>query len=442
MKKVYLAFVALLIACLAASSAAQDALKFRDYMDAAATVDHFSGTVLVARRGHVIFQQAYGLADRAKNTSNTVATKYWIGSMSKPLTAVAVMALRDQGKIKLDDSICVYLAPCPDAWKSIKLTNLLTHSSGVADIVKFSDFMTFRAQPHTPQQLLELIASHPVTFEPGKKFEYSNSNFILLGAVIEKVTGKPYALFMKKTVFDPAGMKATGYDEKPPAGAAIGYVRDGENLRPADETAMSVRFSAGGLYSTVADLLSLNRALEAGKILKPATVQEMWTDRGNGYAYGWIPGEDEKKRHSVGHSGRIDGFASSMRLYPDEDLFIVVLSNMNGTNTERMTAVLSAIAHGEPFNMPRERKFITVAATKLAEYDGKYRLPWGLVLIVTHDGDHLFGRAEQEKKPTEWKAESESVFYVPPAELNIEFVKEKGKLTLVFDGNAKAEKVE
>ena len=422
--------------------AAQDAEKFREYMDAAARVDQFSGTVLVTLRDRVVFERAYGLADRAKKLPNARETKYWIGSMSKPITAIGVMALRDQGKLKLDESVCVYLAPCPESWKGIKIQNLLTHTSGLADIVKFPDFLAFRTKPHTPQQLVELIGSRAVTFEPGKKFEYSNSNFILLGAVIEKQTGGPYLAFMKKAVFNVAGMKTTGYDEKAPAGTAVGYVRDGDNFREAEETAMSVRFSAGGLYSKVDDLWALNRALQAGKVLKRSTVEEMWTDRGHGYGYGWMPDVDEKKRRSIGHSGRIDGFASSMRLYPNEDLFVAVLSNVNGTNTERMAGALAAIAHGEPFKMPRERKFVFVAAAKLAEYDGKYRLPWGLVLIVTHDGDHLFGRAEQEKKPTEWKPESETLFYVPPADLNIEFVKDGGKVTLVFDGQAKAEKVE
>lgn len=445
MRRCYLLVRPILMVWLLVASvlaAAQDVERFREYMDAATRVDHFSGTVLVASKDRVLFQQAYGLADRAKNVPNARETKYWIGSMSKPITAVAVMALRDRRKLRLEDSVCVYMAPCPEAWKDIKIENLLTHTSGVADIVKFPDFLTFRTKPHTPQQLVELIGSRAASFEPGGKFEYSNSNFILLGAVIEKVTGGPYITFMKKGVFGPAGMKATGYDEKPPRGTAIGYVRDGEGFRVAEETAMSVRFSAGGLYSTVDDLWALNRALQAGKVLKAATVEEMWTDRGHGYGYGWMPDVDEKKRRSVGHSGRIDGFASSMRLFPDENLFIAVLSNVNGTNTERMAGVLAAIAHGEPFKMPRERKFVVVPSSSLAEYDGKYRLPWGLVLVVTHDGDRLFGRAEQEKKPTEWKAESDTLFYVPPADLNIEFVKEGENVTLVFDGQAKAEKIQ
>jgi CubicO group peptidase (beta-lactamase class C family) len=289
--------------------------------------------------------------------------------------------------------------------------------------------------------MVELIASRPVEFTPGTKFVYCNSNFILLGVVIENASGKKYEANLTKTVLKPAGMKATGYERKVPGRMANGYVRDGESYRDPDPSAVSVRFSAGGLFSTTTDIMSLTRSLAAGKVLKSSTVTEMWTDRGHGYGYGWIP-DAENGRKSIGHTGRIDGFSSAFTYFPDEDLFIAVLSNVNGTNTERMSSSLVAIAHNESFKMPRERHFTTVSALTLEQYDGRYKLPWGLVLVVTHDGDHLFGRAEQEKKPTEWKAESETKFYVPPADIEIEFVKDTaGKVTLIFDGSAKAERL-
>jgi CubicO group peptidase (beta-lactamase class C family) len=168
--------------------------------------------------------------------------------MSKPITATAVMALRDEGKLKLDDSICIYLKPCPDSWQAINLTHLLTHTSGIPDVVKFPDYMTFRVQPHTPQQMVELIASRPVDFAPSTKFVYCNSNFILLGVVIQKVSGITYEEYLAKSVLKPAGMKSTGYEAKLPGPMANGYVRDGEGYRDPDPSAMSVRFSAGGLY--------------------------------------------------------------------------------------------------------------------------------------------------------------------------------------------------
>jgi CubicO group peptidase (beta-lactamase class C family) len=431
------------LACIAALAQAQDSpAKYREYLDAAANVDKFSGTVLIARRGRVILEQSYGLADRKANQPNTNDTMYRIGSMSKPITATAVMVLRDQGKLKLEDSICLYLSPCPDAWKAIKLTNLLTHTSGIPDVVKFPDYMEFRVKPHTPQQMMDLIASRPVDFASGAKFVYCNSNFILLGVVIEKASGMRYEKYLAKNVLAPAGMKHTGYEANLAGRMANGYVRDGDNYRDPDPSDMSVRFSAGGLFSTADDLLALTRALQAGTVLKQSTVTEMWTDRGNGYGYGWIP-DDEKGHKSIGHNGRIDGFASSFRLFQDDDLFIAILSNVNGTNTERMIGVLAAISHGEPFRMPKVRTFISVPAATLAQYEGRYKLPWGLVLVVTHEGDQLFGRAEQEKKPTEWKAESTTKFYVPPADIEIDFEKDaSGKMVLNFDGGAKAEKID
>src|SRR4051812_34725250 len=215
--------ILLCIACLAISVTAQDSPKFREYADAVARIEKFSGTVLVARKGVPAFEQSYGLADRSSNAPNTNATEYRIGSMSKSITGTAIMALRDQGKLKIEDSICVYVAPCPADWKPITLQHLLTHTSGVADIVKFPDFMEFRSKPHTPQQLVSMIAARPVEFAPGSKFVYSNSNFILLGSVIEKASGMGYEDFLKKNIFAKAGMKSSGYTKASP-GAAKGYV--------------------------------------------------------------------------------------------------------------------------------------------------------------------------------------------------------------------------
>ena len=430
-----------LLAFMAGAAWAQDAAKIREYMDAVAKVEKFSGTVLVARKGQVVLEQSYGLADRVSNSPNRNATKYYIGSMTKSITATGIMALRDQSKVKLDASICVYLAPCPEQWKPIQVQHLLTHTSGVADIVRFLDFMELRTKPHTPQQLVELLASRPTEFTPGAKFVYSNSNFILLATILQKVCGMPYEECLQKNVFREAGMTSSGNAASAGKGLAIGYMRDGDNYRQPDPSDTSIRFGAGSAYSTADDLMRLLRSLAAGKVLKPATVEEMWTDRGHGYGYGWFV-ENEHNRRAVGHNGRVDGYASSFRLFRDEDLVIVVLSNINGFNTERVSATLEAIEHGEPYKMPKERKFVSITAEKLAAYDGKYKLPWGLVLVVTHEGNQLFGRAEQEKKPTEWKAESETLFYVPPADINIEFVRDAaGKVTMVFDGSAKAERI-
>jgi CubicO group peptidase (beta-lactamase class C family) len=431
----------LLILFTAVAAREQDAAKIREYMDAAAKVEKFSGTVLVARKGRVVFERSYGLADRAKNLPNTNATRYFIGSMTKSITGTGIMALRDQGKVRLDASICEYLKPCPEQWKPMQVQHLLTHTSGVPDIVRFPEFMELRTKPHTPQQLVELFAAKPVEFAPGAKFFYSNSNFILLATILEKVCAMPYEDCLKKNVFSKAGMENSGNAGSAGKAWAVGYMREGDNYREPDPSDMSNRFGAGDGYSTADDLMRLLQRLAAGKVLKPATVEEMWKDRGHGYGYGWFV-ENDHNRRAIGHQGRVDGYTSSFRLFRDEDLVIVVLSNINGFNTERVSAALDAIEHGEPYKMPKKRKFVSIAAEKLAAYDGKYKLPWGLVLVVTHEGNQLFGRAEQEKKPTEWKAESDTLFYVPPADINIEFVKDAaGKITMIFDGSAKGERI-
>ena len=360
--------------------------------------------------------------------------------MSKPFTATAIMILRDQGKLSVDDPLCKFVSPCPEAWKPVLLKQMLNHTAGLPDVTKYPDYMEFRQKEFTPQQLVDLIAAHPMDFTPGAKFVYSNSNFIVLGYVVEKASGVQYESFLKKYVFGPAGMKSTGYLAETPGPMAKGYVREAEKYRDPDPSTMTVRFAAGGLYATVDDIDAFAHTLLAGKIVKPSTVEEMWTDRGNGYGYGWMP-DDTKGRKSVGHSGRVDGYTSTFEIYPDEKLFISVMSNVNGTGSERMVGTLSAIAHNEPFKMPHVRRFISVPEQTLAQYDGTYKMPWGLTLVVTHEGDKLFGRAVQEKKPTEWKAESETKFYVSAADIEITFEKDaSGKIVMDFDGAGNAKK--
>jgi len=383
------------------------------------------------------------MADRGKQVKNTIDTSFRIGSMTKSVTATAVLMLGpQQGPVRTGDSVCAYLKQCPEKWNAVRIEHLLTHTAGMPDIVKFPDFMEFRRKPHTPAQLVEKVASRPLDFAPGSKFVYSNSNFLVLGAVIERVSTMPYEAFLRKNIFGPAGMKHSGYLDSAAAKLAKGYVRDGSEFREADGSETSVRFSAGGLYSSARDLLRFVQALATGRLLTIAVTDEMWTDHGNEYGFGWFV-NNEKQRREVGHNGRVDGYSSSFRYFRDEDLFLVVLSNTEGTNTERMMQALSAIMHAESFKMPREHRFVQVKPDILEQYAGKYKLPWGLVLVVTREGDRLMGRAEQEKKSTEWKAESDTKFYVPPADIEIEFNKDaSGKYILNFDGAAEAVRVE
>ena len=163
--------------------------------------ESFTGAVLVARNGEVLFSQGYGLADRDKNLPNTPQTKYRLGSISKQFTAMAILVLQTQGKLTVQDPVCRYISECPDSWQDITIHHLLTHIAGIPDFTSFPDYETTRATPSSPLQTIARFQDRPLDFKPGEKWSYSNSNYILLGYIIETASGESYETFLQKNIF-------------------------------------------------------------------------------------------------------------------------------------------------------------------------------------------------------------------------------------------------
>ncbi len=248
--------------CLAPLARAEDlTTKFQQYMDAAVKVDGFSGSVLVSRGGETLFARGYGMANIELQVPNTPRTKFRLGSITKQFTAMAIMIIAEQGKLKLDDPIGKYVDDAPKTWKKVTLHHLLTHTSGIFDFTSDPDLEKLMSRPETLRSLIARFKDKPVNFPPGEKFAYCNSGYVLLGAVIEKVSGMSYEAFLRKSIFEPLGMKDTGYDhtETILPNRAAGYERVGDGLKNADYIHMSQPFSAGALYSTVEDLARWDR---------------------------------------------------------------------------------------------------------------------------------------------------------------------------------------
>lgn len=290
----------------------------------------FRGAVLAARQGEVIVSRGYGLADTDAATANTPQTRFRLGSITKPITALALLMLQAAGRVDVSQPVCAYLPECPAAWARITLHHLLSHTSGIPDFTRFADFTSTSSQPTTPADTLVRFADHPLDFAPGTAWGYSNSNYIVLGVVIEQVTGQPYASYVQEAIFAPLGMDDSGYDTME-EGLAVGYRPDG---RAAEFVHMSIPFAAGGLYSTVEDLYTLDRALVAGDLLPDDLRAQMWTAHAaipgpgpeQGYGYGWVIAEGPQGK-VVSHHGSIEGFSAGLRHYLEPDVLIVALSN-------------------------------------------------------------------------------------------------------------------
>jgi CubicO group peptidase (beta-lactamase class C family) len=406
------------------------AAKADEYCQAQVAVNHFSGSVLVARGDQVLFAKGYGLANIEHQVPNTPQTKFRLGSITKQFTAMAILILQEQGKLSVDDLVSKHIEGCPEAWKDVTIHHLLTHTSGIPSFTSLAGYGPSMPLPSSPAKTLDRVRDMPLEFTPGEKFAYSNSGYVLLGQIIEKVAGKPYEKFLPEAIFEPLGMKDSGYDFPAPIvpHRASGYRRIGDQLANAAYLDMTIPHAAGALYSTVEDLHRWSLALDAGKLIPSGAYEKMFTPAKGDYAYGWFVNK-QFGRQRIGHGGGINGFSTYIGRFPEEKLCVVVLSNMEGAASGSVAGGLAAIALGEKYDLPRERKFVTVDGAILDKYAGEYAIRPGLVLTISRDGERLIGQATGQGK-TELRAESETQFYVKEAEAEITFVNDDdGKVT-------------
>jgi len=308
------------------------------YAEELAGEDQFSGAVLVARHGKVLLQKAWGLANREAGTPNTPDTKFRIGSMNKMFTAVATLQLVEAGKLALDDPIGKHLPGYPNREAAAKVTvrHLLTHTGGTGDIFGL-EFERNRLALREHSDYVKLFGSRGLTHEPGARQEYSNYGFVLLGAIIEKVSGVSYYEYVRSKVFRPAGMTST--DSLPETedvpGRAVGYMRSGSAWVPNTETLPWRGTSAGGGYSTVGDLLRFAQALESGKLISQAMLAEATRPQREHYGYGFMV-QGEGPSRGYGHDGGAPGMNGALRVFPQRGYVVVSLSNLDPPAASRL----------------------------------------------------------------------------------------------------------
>jgi D-alanyl-D-alanine carboxypeptidase len=298
--------------------------------------DQFSGAVAIAKNGTTILSEASGMAEREKKIPNTVETKFRIGSMNKMFTATAILQLEQAGKLKLTETVGTYLTDYPNKDLASKVTihHLLTHTGGAGNIFG-PEFDKHRLELKTLQDYVKLYGSRGLDFEPGSKWDYSNYGFLLLGVIVEKVSGENYYDYVSKHIFAPAGMNSTGSvpEEQAVEGRSVGYMDDGNRgVKPNVDTLPYRGTSAGGGYSTVGDLVRFANALESGKLLDAAHVELLTKGkvdaRGSKYAYGFVD-EDVAGVRCFGHGGGAPGMNGDLKICPGPGYVIAVLANLN-----------------------------------------------------------------------------------------------------------------
>lgn len=300
----------------------------------------FNGGVLVAYRGRVIYREGLGYANAEWKERNGPTVRVRIGSVTKQFTAMLILQLLEEGKLRLDAPIRDYLPQYPrPAGDRVTIHQLLTHTSGIPDYVGLPLFQRVRNRTATrPEQFLAMFDSLPFEFVPGRRFSYSNSNYFILGAIIERLTGMPWAAALEARILGPLGLKQTGYDDGTAiiASRAEGYTQTLGGLRPAEFLDMSLMYSAAGMYSTLEDLWRWDRALEERKLLSEASYQLLEgmhvPAEGGFYGYGWLreripggPGGDSLT--TLSHAGGVPGFTTVNYRIPEDGVAIIWYDN-------------------------------------------------------------------------------------------------------------------
>jgi CubicO group peptidase (beta-lactamase class C family) len=314
----------------------------------ASAADEFSGAVIVAKNGKPIFSGAYGMADRAKKIPNTLETKFRIGSMNKMFTATATMQLVQEGKIEFEKPFGTYLADYPnkEMASSVTIHQLLTHTGGTGDIFG-PDFEKNRLELKTLQDYVKLYGVRGVKFPPGTKWEYSNYGFLLLGVIVQRVSGQDYYDYVREHIFKPAGMGSTDSlpEDVAVANRSVGYMKEdpSKGWQPNTETLPYRGTSAGGGYSTVGDLLAFANALESYRLLDEKYTNllvagKVETPGGNGrkYAYGFMESVSPDGVTCFGHGGGAPGMNGQLTICKGSRYTVAVLANLDPPAASRV----------------------------------------------------------------------------------------------------------
>lgn len=376
--------------------------RFSSYAEAASTLiapfvaaELFAGTVLVARDGEPWLRGGFGFANREWNVPHVPTGKFRLGSLTKQFTATAILQLMEQGQLALDDEIAQHYPEAPDAWRGVTLLHLLTHTSGIPSYTSIPGFFQrMRHVERTPREIIALTENMPLDFEPGTQFKYCNGGYVILGQVIEDLSGLTYENYVRENILFPLGLSNTGYEHHEPIvpERAQGYrLRDGK-VEHAAYLAMSLPYAAGSIYSTVDDLLAWQRALASAKPVGAASIDLMFRDHGHGYGFGWGIQRQFSRRQFV-HAGGINGFSVQLSHYPDEDLTIIVLANIQAAPVQKIARDLAALSFGA-----EAEPEVALDAALLADYVGLYRLGPNRVLRVTQDGARLFAEMDGQNR--------------------------------------------
>jgi CubicO group peptidase (beta-lactamase class C family) len=418
------------------NTVAQDFEKQIDEMlEAKYKPDIPGATALIARDGKVIYRKAFGLANLELNVPMKPESVFEIGSITKQFTAVSILILLEQNKLSLDDEITAFIPDYPTLGKSITVHHLLTHMSGVRS---YTDMASFREQARTdmtPVELIDVFKNEPMDFDPGEEWHYSNSGYILLGYMIEKVSGDSYADFIQENIFDKLEMKHSYYGSKSSLipNRASGYQPTETGYRNAEYLSMTLPYAAGSIMSTVDDLLIWNQAIRNNTLISKESKKMAFTNyllnngKATNYGYGWQPNE-LNGTPSIEHGGGIFGYNTMGVYVPSENVYVAVFTNANGNSPTALAVKMAAMAIGKPYN---QNKSVSLSSTQMEKWVGTYEFDNEVLRFITLKDGNLYSQREGSET-FKLVASSESTFSFENTMNTYVFSEEDGKKITVF----------
>ncbi len=388
-----------------AANAQSREAKLDQYLLARARLGQFNGSVLVARQGHVLLDKGYGLANVEHRVKAGPGTRYALASLTKSFTDAAIFRLAEEGKLETSDSLCHWISSCPPAWVPVTLTQMMHHTSGIPDYEEPLDlgseaYVDFMSQSHSAARIITQARAKPLDFVPGTRFSYSNTAYILLGAVIEKASGVTYQQFLRERVLVPSGLRdmmfassteiapdlASGYHVIDADFATIqaGVRLDEHSLLKDAALPLDGPHADANLIGTAHDLWLWMQALSDSTAISGPSVREMLTPGLGGYGTGWFVDQRFGKR-TASHTGLLPGYASTVEWYPDSRTAIILITNTTGVRLSVTLRDLAAILFDQPYDVPVARHLIDFDSSAARPLAGEYSLTDGGTAIVTLD---------------------------------------------------------
>jgi CubicO group peptidase (beta-lactamase class C family) len=385
--------------------------------------------VIAVRDGRTVLRKAYGMADLELGVPLQPDMVFRIGSMTKQFTAVAILMLVEEGKLAVSDPITKFLPDYPTGGKTITIEHLLTHTSGIKSYTDMPDFLANIRKDYTVKELIDHFKDQPMEFEPGERYQYDNSGYFLLGAIVEKASGMGYEAFLKKRIFDVVGMPQTSLEStsRITPRRVQGYSKTGDAWTNADWMSMTQPYAAGAIVSTVDDLAKWDAALYTGTLVRPETLQPAFTPhrlkdgKPTEYGYGWQPGQWEGFT-VIQHGGGINGFVSMGIRVPERKVYVAVLSNRIAEPFPFPVAQrLATYLLGKPWDPKR----VAVSEGILRDYAGVYRGDDKQAWTVSVENGRLFTQPSGGRK-TEALPLSDSEFFYDGSIDRLRFERDAG----------------